>query len=252
MLTVCSRTHPGSVRTINEDVAFWDPALGLLVVADGMGGHNAGEVASRLAVESLRSFMTHSADGGDAGWPLGFDPGLTPAANRLKTAVRMANMRVHRASAQRPDYNGMGTTIVAALVRASHVAYAGVGDSRIYAWRDAGLQQLTADDSWIAMLQQQSRLAPRELEKHPMRHVLTNVIGARADVDVTVHERTLTDGETLLLCSDGLHGAVPDSLIAATLHGQHDLEQAAETLVQTAVARDGSDNVTILLARYSG
>jgi serine/threonine protein phosphatase PrpC len=251
MLTVCSRTHPGSVRTINEDVAFSDPNLGLLVVADGMGGHNAGEVASRLAVESLRSFMAQSADGGGAGWPLGFDHALSPAANRLKTAVRIANMRVHRASAERPDYNGMGTTIVAASVNASHVAYAGVGDSRIYAWRDARLEQLTADDSWIAMLQQEG-LPPRQLERHPMRHVLTNVIGARADVDVKVREFTLTDGETLVLCTDGLHGAVPDSLIASTLNGQPDLEHAADTLVQTAVARDGSDNVTILLARYSG
>jgi serine/threonine protein phosphatase PrpC len=252
MLTVYSRTHPGSVRPINEDVALWDPDLGLLVVADGMGGHNAGEVASRMAVDAVRSFLKQSAVGEDITWPFGLDPTLSLAGNRLKTAVRMANTRVHRASEERADYTGMGTTIVAALVEGSHVTYAGVGDSRIYAWRGAELRQLTADDSWIVMLQRESGLGPSAFTKHPMRHVLTSVIGARPELDVRVQELSLTDGQTLVLCTDGLHGALPDYVIASTLRDQPDLERAAETLVETAVVRDGSDNVTILLARQSG
>jgi len=251
MLTVSSRSHPGSVRTINEDVALWDAGLGLLVVADGMGGHNAGEVASRLAVDTVRSVLEQSADGDDITWPFGVDPALSFTGNRLRTAVKMANARVHGAAQEDEEYTGMGTTIVAALVEGSQVTYAGVGDSRIYAWRGEGLLQLTADDSWIFMLQKQSGLGPSAFEKHPMRHVLTSVIGARADVDVKVQEHVLLEGQTLLLCTDGLHGALPDHMIASALKAEPDLERAANTLVETAVTRDGSDNVTLLLARHS-
>jgi serine/threonine protein phosphatase PrpC len=251
MLTVCARTHPGSVRRTNEDVALWDPVLGLLVVADGMGGHNAGEVASRLAVDAVRSFLGQSVEDGDH-WPFGVDRTLSQSANRLKTAVRIANVRVHRAAEERAEYGGMGTTIAAALVNGSQLTYTSVGDSRIYTWGGAELRQLTADDSWIAVLQRESGLGAHDFDRHPMRHVLTSVIGARREVDVSVHELTLTDGQTLVLCSDGLHGAVPDSMIASTLKEQPDLERAAATLVETAVARDGSDNVTIVLARHSG
>jgi serine/threonine protein phosphatase PrpC len=252
MLTVSSRSHPGSVRKINEDVALWDPDLGLLAVADGMGGHNAGEVASRLAVDTLRAFLKQTAASDDITWPFGIDPALSFAGNRLRTAVKMANARVHGAAQEDEDYTGMGTTIVAALVTGAQVAYAGVGDSRIYAWRGEELLQLTADDSWICMLQKESGLGPGAFEKHPMRHVLTSVVGARPEVEVKVQELSLVEGQTLLLCSDGLHGALPDRLIASALKAEPDLERAARTLVEAAVTRDGSDNVTILLARHSG
>jgi PPM family protein phosphatase len=252
MLTVSARTHPGSVRPINEDVALWDQDLGLLVVADGMGGHNAGEVASRLAVDALRSSLRENAADDGAAWPFGFDDTLSLSANRLKTAVRVANTRVHRTAETRAEYIGMGTTIAAALVTGSQLTYASVGDSRIYTWRGAELRQLTADDSWIAILRQESGLGAHDFDRHPMRHVLTSVIGARAEVDVKVRELALADGQLLVLCSDGLHGALPDSFIAATLKDEPDLDRAAETLVETAVRRDGSDNVTIVLARHSG
>src|SRR6266581_3179663 len=179
MLKVCSRTHPGSVRTVNEDVALWDPALGLIAVADGMGGHNAGEVASRMAVDALQAFLEQSAGTGDITWPFGVDPELSFSANRLKNAVKVANVRVHRAAEQHPDYTGMGTTIVAALIEGARVTYAGVGDSRIYVWRDGEFVQVTADDSWIVLLQKESGLQPGAFARHPMRHVLTSVIGAR-------------------------------------------------------------------------
>jgi serine/threonine protein phosphatase PrpC len=251
MLMVSSRTHPGSVRTINEDVALWDPDLGLMAVADGMGGHKAGEVASRLAVDTLQSVLKERAAAGDHSWPLGFDRGLSIAGNRLRTALKAANSRVYRDAAGRADYAGMGTTMVAALAEESRVTYAGVGDSRIYIWCGTDLRQLTADDSWIVMLQKESGLGPGAFLKHPMRHVLTSVIGARADVDVRVNDLSLADGQVLLFCTDGLHGALPDPVIASILKAEPDLERAADLLVETAVVRDGSDNVTILLARHS-
>jgi serine/threonine protein phosphatase PrpC len=248
---VSSRTHAGSVRATNEDVVLWDPDLGLAAVADGMGGHNAGEIASRMAVDAVQSFLKQTAAAGDdITWPFGFDPALSFSANRLRTAIKLANVRVHRA-AEEPDYTGMGTTIVAALVEGSRVTYSGVGDSRIYVWRGSEIVQLTADDSWIVLLQKESGLAPSAFVRHPMRHVLTSVIGARADVTVTVQDRLLVDGETLVLCTDGLHGALPDSMISDALRAEPDLERAAAALVETAVRSDGSDNVSILLARHS-
>jgi protein phosphatase len=251
MLTVCSRTHPGSVRTINEDAVLWDAELGLLTVADGMGGHNAGEVASRLAVDAVRSFLEKSAATDDFTWPFGLDPKISFAANRLMTALKIANRRVFHASEEHADYNGMGTTVVAALAEGSHVSFTSVGDSRIYTLQGHELRQLTKDDSWVVMLQKESGLDASAFDKHPMRHVLTAVVGARPELDVKVEELALVDGQTIMFCSDGLHGALPDSVILSILESERDLERAADTLVETAVKRDGSDNVTILLARYS-
>jgi len=252
MLTVFSSTHPGAVRKINEDAALWDPEIGLLVVADGMGGHNAGEVASHLAVDTLHSFLKMSADGDDFTWPFGINPKWSFAANRLMTALKIANRRVYRESETNADYTGMGTTVVAALADGAHVTFASVGDSRMYSLHGSELRQLTHDDSWVVMLQKESGLDPRAFDKHPMRHVLTSVVGARPEVDAEVHEIEMVDGQTIMLCTDGLHGGLPDPLIRSILEAETDLQRAADRLVETAVSRDGSDNVTILLARYSG
>jgi serine/threonine protein phosphatase PrpC len=252
MLTVAARTHPGAVRTINEDAVLWDPGLGLMVVADGMGGHNAGEVASHLAVDTLHAFVKMSADGDDFTWPFGVNPQWSFAANRLLTALKIANRRVYRESEVNADYTGMGTTVVAAIADGANVTFASIGDSRMYSLRGAELEQLTVDDSWVVMLQKESGRDARAFERHPMRHVLTSVVGARPEVDAPVHELEMVNGQTLMLCTDGLHGGLPDQTIRSILQAESDLERAANTLVEAAVSRDGSDNVTILLARYSG
>jgi protein phosphatase len=250
MLTVCSHTHPGTVRTINEDSSLWDPDLGVVAVADGMGGHNAGEVASQLALDTMRAFLQKSASGDDFTWPFGFSPKLSFAANRLMTAIKVANRRVFRASEERSEYTGMGTTVVAAVLEGTRLAYSGVGDSRIYAF-DGELRQITKDDSWVEMLMKESGLDARAFEKHPMRHVLTSVVGARPELDVTVEELELVDGQTIMFCTDGLHGAIGDNDVAAVLRSERDLDRAAARLVRMAVERDGKDNVTVTLARYS-
>jgi len=251
MLTVAARTHPGTVRATNEDSSLWEPALAVVAVADGMGGHNAGEVASQLALEAFRSFLEQSAADRDVTWPFGFSPALSVAANRLMTAIKVANGRVNRASEERSEYSGMGTTVVAAIFDGSTFAYAGVGDSRIYTFDGRGLTQITTDDSWVELLMKESGLAPSAFERHPMRHVLTSVVGARPDLDVTVEERELVDGQTIMLCTDGLHGALRDSDVEAILRSERDLDRAAARLVDAAVRRDGRDNVTVALARYS-
>ncbi len=251
MLTVCTRTNPGTVRTINEDSSMWEPDISTLAVADGMGGHNAGEVASQLALDTMRAFLKKSASGDDFTWPFGFSPALSFAANRLMTAIKVANRRVFRASEERTEYTGMGTTVVAAIIEGSRVAFSGVGDSRIYSFDGSELKQITKDDSWVVMLMKESGLDASAFDKHPMRHVLTSVVGARPELDVTVEEMDLVDGQTILLCSDGLLGGVSDDDIAGVLKSELQLERAAEKLVALGVERDGKDNVTVALARYS-
>ena len=251
MLTVCTRTHPGKVRTINEDSSMWEPDISTIAVADGMGGHNAGEVASQMAIDTMRTFLKKSATTDDFTWPFGFSPALSFAANRLMTAIKVANRRVFRASEERSEYTGMGTTVVAAIVEGGRVAFCGVGDSRIYSFARNELTQITKDDSWVVMLMKESGLDASAFEKHPMRHVLTSVVGARPELDVTVEEMDLVDGQTLLFCSDGLLGGVSDEVIAGVLRSEPEIEKAADTLVALGVERDGKDNVTVALARYS-
>jgi PPM family protein phosphatase len=250
MLIVCSRTHPGTVRTSNEDSSMWEPDLGVVAVADGMGGHNAGEVASQLALDTMRSFLKKSASVDDFTWPFGFSANLSVAANRLMTAIKVANSSVFRAAEERSEYSGMGTTVVAAMLNGQRLTYAGVGDSRIYSFDGSELRQMTKDDSWVEMLMRESGRAARTFEKHPMRHVLTSVVGARPALDVSVDELDLVDGQTIMFCTDGLHGAISDNDLAAVLKAESDLDRAAAQLVDMAVQRDGKDNVTVTLARY--
>ena len=251
MLTVCTRTHPGNVRSINEDSSLWEPDIATIAVADGMGGHNAGEVASQMALDTIKAFMTKSATTDDFTWPFGFNQALSFAANRLTTAIKVANRRVFRASEERSEYTGMGTTVVAAIVDEGRLTFAGVGDSRIYTFSGDQLTQITKDDSWVVMLMKESGLDASAFEKHPMRHVLTSVVGARPELDVTVEEIDLIEGQTLLFCSDGLTGGMSDQDIASVLRSEPELERAAERLVTLGVERDGKDNVTVALARYS-
>ena len=239
-------SHPGR-RPSNEDALFVDPALGLFIVADGMGGHNAGEVAAHLAVETIRRFIldTHERN---TTWPYGLDPELSIDANRVWSAVRLANHEVLQAADSRVDYAGMGTTVVVSLVIGERVVFAGVGDSRVYLWHGGTLHLLTQDDSWVAMvLAREPGMTETALAQHPLRHVLTNVVGARPDVDPKVAELPVTSGDVLLLCSDGLHGALPADIIASKLGSSETVERIADDLVGSAIAQGATDNVTAVV-----
>jgi protein phosphatase len=223
---------------------------GLFAVADGMGGHQAGEVASRMAVETIRAFLEASRGDQDLTWPFGFDPGLSLNANRLSTAVRLANRKVYQAGEGQPDLSGMGTTIVMALVENDTLTFCSVGDSRLYLLADGQWSQLTHDDSWVAtVLAREPGFDQTQIAQHPMRHVLTNVVGARDDTDAELGERALRPGEMLLLCSDGLYGAVDDATLQLLLSGGGRLEEIADRLVQTALERNGSDNITAVIVK---
>ena len=239
----------GPVRRTNEDALFKDEELGLLIVADGMGGHAAGEVASRLAIEAVAGFIRRTSEDQEFSWPYGIDSGLSFNANRLRTAVHLANRRVFREAENHDDYTGMGTTIVAALVLDGRAAIAHVGDSRMYRAANGQLQQLTRDDSWAAtVLGQSPPDGANSAEQHPMRHVLTNVLGARDNTEIHLQECRVGPNELLLLCTDGLHGALADAQIKELLIAQASMDRTAEALVRAALERGSRDNVTALVA----
>ena len=250
MVTVETRTNPGP-RATNEDSVLWDPDLALMAIADGMGGHNAGEVASRVALEAAQDFLRKSSVTPDLTFAHGFNTGLSLAENRLLNAVKVANRQIFTSGQERAEYNGMGTTVVMALLDGRHLTFASVGDSRLYLHNGSALRQLTRDDSWVTMLSEETGVDAATLKKHPMHHVLTNVVGARFELDVTVHDLDLEHGQTLMMCTDGLHGVLADDMIKKTLDEEPDLGKAADKLIQWALDLNGRDNVTVLIARYS-
>ena len=251
MLRASATSDAGPVRKTNEDAFVSDADVRLFAVADGMGGHEAGEVASRLAIEAITGFIRRSATDTDFSWPYGLDGTLSYDGNRLRTAIHLANRRIFRAAESNDDYSGMGTTIVGVLANGTSVAIGHVGDSRLYLMRRGALEQLTQDDSWAAtILAHDPRVKPADLAHHPMRNVLTNVLGAREQVDVHLAERELENGDVILLCSDGLHGVLDQNALSAILKTQTDVQAASRALVAAALENGARDNVTALVVRY--
>ena len=247
MLVAYGITDKGRVRPTNEDCfAILEP-LGFCVIADGMGGHNAGEVAARLAVEAVVAFM-RSPDGRH---PFGSDPALSADANHLRTAIHRANAQIREMAFTSFDYAGMGTTIVAAHERDGRLSVAHVGDSRLYLVAQGQLRQVTQDDSWMAsMLAHDPTADPQMLEHHPLRNVLTNVVGARVRPDVHVAEATLSGGELLLLSTDGVHGVLDQDRIGQLMEEEEDPQAIARGVITAALARGSRDNCTAVVARY--
>jgi protein phosphatase len=225
-------TDPGRQRRRNEDAFVCEPPL--FAVADGMGGAQAGELASRLAVSALRDY--HAADH--------LDP-----EERLRAVVREANRRVFERAAADTLAQGMGTTVTAALVEGSRVTVGHVGDSRAYLLRHGALSQLTDDHSLVADLVRSGRLSPQEAETHPQRAVITRALGVDQDVDVDAFTVRAAPGDVLLLCSDGLTTMVSDAEIGRIVRESASLDAAARTLVDAANRRGGEDNVTVVLLR---
>ena len=241
------RTDVGRRRDHNEDyLGAFQPESDaemahrgmLLVVADGMGGYAAGEVASRTAVEAV-----HQAYYQD------LFSDLEAAVTR---ALKSANESVVREASRDAERAGMGTTIAVAVIRGDELVPANVGDSRVYLLRDHRIAKLTRDHSWVAELLDAGKITPEEAQRHPMRNVVTRSLGGHADVDVQVYPRTtLQPGDTILLCSDGLWGMVPDDRIThimETLSAQ----AAADALITAANEAGGHDNISAIVCRVVG
>ena len=242
----------GPIRKSNQDRYLSDTALQLFVVADGMGGHAAGEVASSLAVETITGFIRRTEEDSEFSWPYGIEPNLSFSGNRLRTAVHLANRRVFRAAERFDEYTGMGTTVVGALICGSRLAVANAGDSRLYLFADGRLTQLTRDDTWAATVIAAQPGSDPTAPPKSMRHVLTNVVGARDQAEVRLSEHDLTGGEMILLCSDGLHGVLDDRTIEGMLGGGGTPSDIVTRLIEAALTGGARDNVTAVVARYDG
>jgi len=225
-------TDTGRRRRRNEDSFVLDPPL--FAVADGMGGAQAGEVASRLAAAAFREY--HEADS------------LAPE-ERVEALVQEANRRIYARSREDANATGMGTTVTAALLEGDSVAIGHVGDSRAYRIRGDRLEQLTQDHSLVADLMRSGRLTQEEADAHPQRSVITRALGTDPEVDVDTLAVGLEPGDVFLLCSDGLTTMVPDEEILRIVHESGSLEGAAKALVKAANKRGGEDNVTVVLFR---
>jgi serine/threonine protein phosphatase PrpC len=252
MLETYGQTDVGRRRKLNEDSILVNTEANLYAVCDGMGGHNAGEVASKMAIETLDSFIRRSHREKEITWPYGLDVNLSFDGNRLKTAIKLANKKVFKAADNREEYTGMGTTLVAAVVSGNVMTVGSAGDSRCYLLRDGKLKQITRDDSWVSAAWAEGILSEEEIERHPLRNVITKAIGAKDTIEVEVVEQTLQKGDVVLICSDGLHSMINnEAILAAVTPFPETLPDAAQKLIDAANEAGGKDNVSVVLLRYT-
>jgi PPM family protein phosphatase len=231
-------THVGMRRQENEDCHAVVGDLSLFLVADGMGGHKAGQVASRVACEAaVRAIEA-------------LQGASVSLAERLRHAVTSANREIFAAAQCKPEFAGMGTTFVGMLFGGGRLALAHVGDSRCYLLRQGRLRALTDDHSIVGELLRRDEISEQDARTHPHRHVLTRALGVRSSTEPDLAEMTPQAGDVFVLCSDGLTGHVSDEEIAERLMGDEDLEHTAQGLVDAANLAGGLDNITVVLIRY--
>lgn len=240
-------THKGSVRENNKDAYFYDAEMGLVVVADGMGGHAAGEVASQIACDSIRDFIAKSENNKKITWPLIYRREFSSEWNRLLGALSLANGRILRYAKEHQKYLGMGTTVVAALFRDDKITYAHVGDSRLYHLSNGAFGQLTEDHSWVQEQIRIGNLTPEQADHHPLKNVVTRALGGAPQVYVDLAEKSFGEHDIYLFCTDGLTAAVSDEEIAGVLRSPLMLTEKAQELLELALDAGGPDNVTIFL-----
>jgi protein phosphatase len=242
-------THVGRQRQHNEDAFLVESGAKLFLVADGMGGHAAGEIASRIAVDSISEFILHTKED-DGTWPHAYDEHYTRTTNRLMAALRMANQRVLEAMKKDARLRGMGTTVVACMADDEKMSVAHVGDSRAYLVREGQLSRITNDHSWVFEQVQAGMLTEAEAEKHPLRNVITRALGGALQVTPDASEISAQKGDVFLLCSDGLTGMVPETeILRVVTANASDLQKACQQLIDAANERGGLDNVTAVLVR---
>lgn len=244
----------GLRRHHNEDSYLLRPEIGLAMVADGMGGHAAGEVASDLAVKEVDRTVEASMSFGDGNWPEHWDRRISPNANRLMSSILAAHRSVTGAVEGNLGLRGMGATVVATLLdpATGTLTIAHVGDSRAYTFRDGELVLLTSDHSWVHEQVIAGLLTEEAARNHPLKNVVTRALGGAQEPLVDVREEPTRPGDVVLLCSDGLNTMLEDGEIEDVLHRESDLSKAANELVLEANRRGGVDNVTVILLRIVG
>jgi len=242
-----AKTDVGLKREHNEDSLCADPHLGLFIVCDGMGGRNAGEIASGLAVEIIQKHMSDAHKTNALPLIGTANPKLSPQTNRLASAVYLANQVVNGASQSKPGQSGMGTTVVCALLNGPILSVAHAGDSRIYLVRGENIHALTADHSLVAEQVRQGILTEEQAEKSAQKNIVTRALGVEDSLQIDLDEIEMVKGDVILLCSDGLTKGVKPAEIMRVLREEKVPQAACDRLVKMANAAGGEDNTTVIV-----
>jgi len=249
-LNAAGLTHQGNVRQNNEDAFGLRRDLGLFVVADGMGGRAAGDVAARITIDELEKFFIHRITNERDPWPFPMSQQASLGANILNVGLKVANSSIRSAAMRDPELNRMASTAVALAIGQTQLCVAHVGDARAYRVRAGKLTRLTRDHSIVEeMKAAKPDISEAALAAMAPKNVVTRALGSKDEVEPTVYQNTFTRHDVYLLCSDGLWGEVADTAIEEILNNHHDLEQACQLLVDAANNAGGKDNVTIVLLR---
>jgi serine/threonine protein phosphatase PrpC len=249
-IEVAGETNVGMKRAHNEDNFSIIEEGGLYIVADGMGGHASGEVASKMAVDSLKEFFESTANDPERTWPYKMDRSRGYEENRLITGIKLANLRIYESAQRDSRQRGMGTTIVSLFAVEDGVYVAHVGDSRVYRVRDGKIELLTEDHSLLNDYIKMRRLTPEEIANFPHKNVIVRALGMKDTVKVDTRYEQPRAGDVYVLCSDGLCGPISDDEILELVVEHQDLRTAASKLIERANSNGGPDNITVVLARW--
>jgi protein phosphatase len=245
-------TNVGMKRAHNEDSLYLPEAERLAIVADGMGGHASGEVASKMAVETIAAFFKATQDEQQLTWPFKMDRGHRYDVNRMVTAIKLANLKIHEQAQKDPRCHGMGTTVVSTLFLDDAIVVGHVGDSRLYRRREGVFEQITEDHSLLNDYIKMKRLTAEEIANFPHKNVIVRALGMKDTVKVDTRFEIPQLNDIYMLCSDGLCGPVKDEQIQSVI-GQHqtDLKVCASKLIDAANENGGPDNVTAVVVRWT-
>jgi protein phosphatase len=249
-IEVAGQTDVGRKRAHNEDNFAVFSHLGLYIVADGMGGHASGEVASKMAIDTMSQFFETTSQDPERTWPYKMDRSKGYEENRLVCGIKLSNLRIFESAQKNSKQRGMGTTIVSLFAVEDGIYICHVGDSRVYRVRNGKIEQLTEDHSLLNDYKKMKRLSPEEIEAFPHKNVIVRALGMKDTVKVDTRFELPQEGDTMLLCSDGLAGPVSDEEMLDIVQRAPDLPSAAAQLIAQANAAGGPDNITCVLARW--
>ena len=249
-IEVAGQTDVGRKRKHNEDSFAIFSEHGLYLVADGMGGHASGEVASQLAVETMREFFQMTEEDPERTWPYKMDHSRGYEENRLVTAIKLSNLRIFETAQSNHKQRGMGTTMVAIFAVEDGIHIAHVGDSRVYRIRNHQMEQLTEDHSLLNDYRKMKRLTEEEIANFPHKNVIVRALGMKDTVKVDTRFEAPRAGDAMVLCSDGLCGPVADEKLLEIVLSAPDLPTASHRLIETANENGGPDNITCVIARW--
>jgi protein phosphatase len=248
-ITSAGETNVGVKRSRNEDNLLKMPEENLFAVADGMGGHSSGEVASQIAVEGIANFFKATRQDEDITWPYKMDKNRPYDENRFIMSVKLANLRIFEASQREARYRGMGTTIAGVNFIDGDALVAHVGDSRVYRIRNKQMTQLTEDHSLLNDYIKAKKLTPDEIANFPHKNVIVRALGMKETVLVDLSRHTLQAGDTYVSCSDGLSGMVTDEELLEIINTTPDLQEVVTILINKANEAGGVDNITVVVSR---